>query len=790
MQISPHVEHILEFDRIKEAIASFCYSEESRRAILRLAPETDVTLIAQMQADVKDVLALIQRGGRLPMSHFEPVKPLLNRLRPEASSLLPEQLMLIVAQMTIAIELIRYVEAQESDAVANVRLLSRRLYQPTAELKKVNTFVHENGAIRDNATPELSKLRREIRFMESQLRTKANELAKDKYKKYLVEDLATIRNDRNVLAVKAEHAALIGGVVHGYSGTGATVYIEPNENVQVNSKLQGLKAKEQREIDKILRLIGDALRPALSDLAANEDVLIELDTIQSKASYGHSIRGILPKINTQTQKLTLTDAYHPVLLSLHNRDAVVPLSITCGEEESKVVLISGPNAGGKTVTIKTVALLSLMTQAAIPIPASEKSELPIFHKLFCDIGDDQSISNDLSTFTSHLTRVKEILEQASVDTLVVIDELGTGTDPKEGAALSKSILSELLSLKATVIATTHLGELKLFANTASGVQNASMVFDKEKLASTYRFQMGIPGQSHAFYIASRVGLEKRLISDAEGQIETGDQAVESLLSDLNDTLESNRKLQGDLDLKTARAASLEQMYENKLKKLKDFERKTRDEAIRDAEELLKTVNKQIENSVREIKESKGDKARIAKARSGVENVRSEVKEKRKSLKKKRASSNAEAFAIGDRVRHVEYKTVGEIIEVNSGKFRLQMGHFALHVDKDQIELVEKAAAAKTEQRATANYAEIETSVGNDVDLRGLTVDEAWEKCDEYLELARTSGWETVTIIHGKGTGVLRERINDFLKHDKRIKSKRLGNEGEGDTGVTIVELRK
>lgn len=769
MQLSSQVESILEFDEIKRSIASFSYSEESRKAILRLKTMTDADLIAQKQGDVRDILALIQRGGRFPISHFDSVKSLLHHLRPEASSLLPEQIMRILAQMTISVELIRYVEAQESDAVANLRQISRRLYQPSNEVKQINLYLHENGVIRDNATPELSKLRREIRYMESQLRTKANDLAKDKYKKYLVEDLATIRNDRNVLAVKAEHAALVGGVVHGYSGTGSTVYIEPNENVQVNSKLQGLKAKEQREIDKVLRLIGDALRPSLHLLAANEDLLIELDLIQAKAQYGYSIRGILPKLNRKNQEMRLENAYHPVLLKLHKREAVVPLNIKFGDADNKIVLISGPNAGGKTVTIKTVALLCLMTQAAIPIPASERSELPIFHKLFCDIGDDQSISNDLSTFTSHLTRVKEILEQASIDTLVVIDELGTGTDPKEGAALSKAILAELIGLKSSVIATTHLGELKLFANAKKGVQNASMAFDKEKLESTYRFQMGIPGQSHAFYIASRVGLNKKMINEAEGQIESSDQAVESLLGDLNDTLESNLKLQKELDLKTARAKSLEQMYESKLKKLKDFERQTRAEAIREAEELLSGVNKQIEQSVREVKESKGEKARIAQARSAMEQIKGDVRDKKTKLKKSRLPTKAEAFALGDRVRHLEFKTVGEIIEINSGKFRLQMGHFTLHVSKDQIELVERAAQSKKEQRATANYANVETNVGNDVDLRGLSVDDAWEKCDEYIELARSSGWEKVTIIHGKGTGVLRERINDFLKHDKRIK---------------------
>ncbi len=790
MLLSKQSEHILEFDKIKSALASFCYSDASRQKLLRLKIETDLDFIREKQAEVQDVLGIVQRGGRLPIQQFESIKQLLEHLRPQGASLLPEQIMRIVTQLTIVVDLLRYIETQENDRALNIKRISRRFYQPSAELREINTYLHENGAIRDNATSDLSKIRREIRYLEAQLRTKANDLAKDKYKSYLVDAMSTIRNDRNVLAVKSEFASLVGGVIHGYSGTGSTVFIEPNENVQVSSKLQGLKASEQREIDKILRLIGDCLRPSLGEIAQNEQLLVELDVIQSKATYGHKIRGILPRLQGKNQQFKLHDAYHPVLLMHHKREDVVPLTIEFGSPSDKIVLISGPNAGGKTVTIKTIALLSVMAQAAIPIPCSEKSELPIYHKLFCDIGDEQSISNDLSTFTSHLSRIKEILEQSSIDTLVVMDELGTGTDPKEGSALAKSILGELLKLQANVIATTHLGELKLYANEANGVQNASMAFDKGSLSSTYRFQMGIPGQSHAFYIASRVGLNTKVIQAAELQMDASDQAVETLLSNLNDTLERNLKLQNELDLKAARAASLEKMYEGKLKKLQEFERQTKDAAIKDAEALLQDVNKQIENAVNEVKAAKGDKERIAKARQAVVQVKDDVHQKKSSLKKKRSKELNEKLEIGDTVRHTEFKTLGEIIEINSGKYRLQMGHFTLHVNKDQIELVKKAATAQDEKdRGSVNYSDVETTVKNEVDLRGLAAEEAWEKCDEYIELARSSGWLTVTIIHGKGTGVLRDKINANLQYDKRIKSKRRGNEGEGDTGVTIVELR-
>ena len=781
----------LEFNTIRKCISKYAHNNISREKLNELSPTNKVYVLEEEVEKMREFLTLVQYDQGFPIQDFIDIRAHLKRLQPEGASIREEQF----AELSKQLEIVRNIQmflGTNKERFQHLYQYHNQLAYFPEVVRYINRCIDATGTLQDSASPALQRIRKEIRHKESHIRTKIQSLAK-RFKEHLVDDdLMTIRNGKHVLAVKSERANYVSGVIHDYSGSGSTVYIEPSENVEASTAIQKLYAEEKKEIERILVELGNRVRPHIAELIENFECLVQLDIRYAKAMYGKSIRGILPELNTKNQNVILKKAYHPVLLENHPRTEIVPVTIEFGSKENKVVLISGPNAGGKTITLKTVGLISLMFQSGIPVPCHEKSSLPLYHKIYCDIGDNQSIENDLSTFSSHLVRIKEILNESSVDSLVLMDELGTGTDPREGAGLAQAILQDLVSKQSNVIATTHLGELKLYGNETEGIENASMEFDEEHLRSTFRLVQGIPGSSYAFFIAKRMGLPDSVIENGRQFVGDKQNSIEGLLNKLNRQVYETEQLRAEFDVKSTRAASLEKMYENKLERLKKFEADTKKKALQDADMLLADVNKKIENTITDIKNAQAEKERVKSARDEVAKLKQSIKQKKSDLNQRLTSQTVEQIDVGDKVRHLEFGTIGEIISKEKKFYKVQAGIMTLRLKRTEFELVEKKAkenAPEKKKKKTVVGGQFSTEVKNEIDLRGLMFEEAWDKCDAYIDYASMTGWNEVTIIHGKGTGALREKINEKLRFDSRIKSKRFGNEGEGSTGVTLVTLR-
>jgi DNA mismatch repair protein MutS2 len=731
----------------------------------------------------EDALKIISSGYDFPFHSFQSVEGFLNILSTEGSSLLAEQYFEIGNSAEIASKLLQFFRSH-AEKFKNLENKVNFLSDLNEVRRNISRVISETAEIRDTASRDLIKIRQAISSEQTRARKKIQELAK-KYKDYLVDDLQTFRHEKHVLAVKAGKSSLIPGVIHDYSGTGSTVYIEPNETIQISTRLQKLYSDEKKEIHKILTELANVIRPFIPEIRLLDQILLDFDIIFAKAHYGHKIHARFPKLNKANHEFLLKKAYHPILLDSHEKKDVVPLNLEMGGNEKRVLVISGPNAGGKTIALKTVGLFSLMFQSAIPVPVDEGSHFPFFHKVFTDIGDHQSILNDLSTFSSHLTNMREILKRASIDTLVLIDELGTGTDPYEGARLAEVLLEEMLERKTTVLATTHLSDLKLFANEYSGIENASMEFDEEKLKSTFRLIQGIPGSSYAFYIAERMGLPKKILQKGIAKLDEGKLSVEKMLNELNRKVFETENLRREFDVKAARVASMEKMYEQKLEKLKKFEHKTRENAIQEAEQIVSDANKKIEATVESIKKSQAEKERIKEARSNIAELKNSLKNKKNKVDSKIDTK----ISIGTKVRHSDFGTIGEVLEIDKKNVKILAGSMEMTVKLEKLEFVEKAKNKSQKTNVVlGNYSS--GNVSHEIDVRGFLFDEAWNKVDEYLDQAIFTGWNEVRIIHGIGTGALREGINNKLRHDARLKKKYYANEGEGGIGVTIVELRK
>jgi DNA mismatch repair protein MutS2 len=786
--ISKAVIERLEFQDVLNDICKFLYNSALRDLILSLQPISDKEKLKEQLNDQEDLLKFLRDESQIPFRHYASVDNCLAQIRPESSRITEGNALKLLHILELSQDIHTFAKNQMYSSKLAEKIFHQVL--PIRELvQEIHKRIDLSGIVKDSASPTLKKIRQSLERNKAQLRTKINDLAKFRYKDYLVDDIVTYKNDRLVLAVKSEHVPNIEGVIQGYSDTGLTVYIEPIENNKIHKELNQLLNEEQKELDKILRELAAIIRPYSNRIRENTDAIYKLDINQAKARYGFSIEGTIPTINQKTYHYKLINGYHPLLIKNHKRDEIVPLNLDFADDSNRIVLISGPNAGGKTVSLKTVGLLQLMLQSGIPVPCHEESVFPVYNKIFVDIGDNQSIQNDLSTFTSHLQRIKEIIEQSSVDTLVLMDELGTGTDPVEGAALARAFLKKLLSLRTKVIATTHLGELKLFADSEEGIQNASMEFNEKKLESSYRLVQGIPGSSFAFYISVKMGISPKIIETAKEFVGDSRNNLEDLIQKLNNTLRENTEIKNDLDRTSSRVKGLEQMYERKLARLKDLENETLKKATEEAELILNSANKSIENAIAEIKSSNADKEIISKYRQEVKDKKEEVIVKKNKLKKVKVQSIID-LEIGDRVRHIGLGSIMDIIEKDKNNYILASGSLQIKAKINDLELIsQKKPKTKEYKKQNDNSVYSIDTVKNELDLRGLNFEEAWLKCDDYLDHAIHTGWETVTLVHGKGTGVLREKINQQLQFDKRIKSKRLGNHGEGDTGVTVVMLR-
>ncbi|WP_313150902.1 endonuclease MutS2 [Lysinibacillus capsici] len=779
----------LEYDKVRQQVASYCTSSIGKSAIEELVPQTDFDKVVQLLEEMDEGLSILRVKGNVPMGGIFDVRPSARRAQ-IGGMLAAVELMEISSTIRASRILRNFIEDLEADEVIDIpHFISKKEAMPvlTGLQHEINNCIDDNGAVLDSASQTLRSIRQSLRAEEGKVRSKLESLIRgSNAAKMLSDTLVTIRNDRFVIPVKQEYRHHYGGIVHDQSSSGQTLFIEPDSVVQANNEIHRLKMKEQAEIERILLALSAMVEEVASDLFNLVKVLGDIDVILAKGKYGQANKCTMPKMN-QNGYIRLIRARHPLLPI----ESAIPNDIEFGKDITAIV-ITGPNTGGKTVTLKTVGLCTLMAQAGLPVPALDGSELAVFEQLFADIGDEQSIEQSLSTFSSHMVNIVDILQKFDHESLVLFDELGAGTDPQEGAALAISILDEVHGRGARVMATTHYPELKAYGYNRPGVANASVEFDIETLSPTYRLLIGVPGRSNAFEISSRLGLPESIIDRAKGFTGTDRHEVESMIASLEET-----RRQSEDDAERSHALLLEsetlrkelqdklQAYEERKevldKKAKEKARKIVDEAKREAEAIIAELREMRKNADQVVKEHE-----LIEARKRLEEAT--PLEDNKVLKKAaQVKARAQNLVVGDEVKVLSYGQRGTLLEkVSNTEWVVQMGILKMKISDSDLEYIKPE---KEPVLRTAGVKNRNSHVKLELDLRGERYEDAILRTEKYIDDALLSNYGRVSIIHGVGTGALRQGIQSYLKKHKRVKSFRFGEAGEGGLGVTVVELK-
>ncbi len=769
----------LEFDKIIDRVARFASSEPGRECASRLFPLTDTSLIQTELQRVSEAKELLIAEGSFPLDGIKNIASALKKTLIQNRILFAQELLDIASTLKASRVLHAFIAKRKSVYPHLSSFLPLLFFDNIVE-RHITEAIDESGRMRDAASKELKTIRREMIEVGELLRKQLQAILKQvSEQEFTQEEIITTRDGRLVIPVKVEHKKHVSGFIHSSSASGATVYIEPAECLELNNTLRELHLQEQREIERILRELTAQVRDIREPLERTLSTLAHLDLLSSKAKYSIEILGYPPLISNQ-RRIRLAQARHPVLLQRHSRQEVVPLDLELGNEISTLV-ITGPNAGGKSVAMKTVGLLVLCTQAGLHIPAAPESELPIFDDVFVDIGDDQSIENDLSTFSSHILRLKEILAEADERSLVLVDEIGAGTDPGEGAALAAAILQELTTRHTITIATTHHGMLKAFAHEIPGMANGSLEFDVETLRPTYCFKFGVPGSSYALELAERLGIAHSLLAKAREQLGTEKTKLEALLTEVERQSQHYRREVHEAEKERTRLQTLVDSYEKKMAGIRKEISEIRQKALDEARALLDNAQGTIERTVREIRESAADRNRLQAARSDLKAVSEEIEELHHHVQ---TQPEGETFVVGDRVHVQGASETGEIVELRDQEAIVLWRNGRLRVPIKKL-LRDVQGERGIGQQTGSTYT---PDAKTEIDLRGMTGDEAIESVQRVLDDALVAGLHRIDIIHGKGTGALRKRVSDFLKGYPHVKSFRLGEWNEGGSGVTVVEL--
>ena len=640
------------------------------------------------------------------------------------------------------------------------------------------------GEINDNASKKLADIRREIIRKSAGLKSVIEKILKGFSSKYLVqEEYVTQRDGRLVLPIKAEHKRQVKGFIHSESNTGQTVYIEPEETLELNNEILSLSFAEKREIERILKELTALIGANSIILKESFNTVTKLDIIFAKAKYSLEILGAFPKINVD-KKIKMINARHPILIKKMGRDKTIPLNFNY--KDNNVTLITGPNAGGKTVVLKTIGLLSSLAQTGIHIPIDPDSELCFFNKIMLDIGDEQSLEDNLSTFSSHLSNIKNILNEADEKSLILIDEIGTGTDPSEGTALATSFLINMSNKKSIVVATTHHGNLKIIASDLEYFQNASMEYDIENLKPTYKFRQGVPGSSYAFEVAQKIGLDKPILDLARNYLDTNKINIENFIIDLeNKSVQLNKKL-NQLEIENSRLQGLTSLYERENKKLKDQKDKIIKETREKADSFLNDINKEFEGTIKNIKENNAKRETIKEEKQKIEKLKSKVKEIYSEPKEK--VKIKETFEITDYVQIRDSYTNGEIVEIDNSKGNVTIDTGSMRI-KAKISNLVHTNRPKSQVNTSQSYVSSSSLDSTRLDIRGRKPEEIEFEVIRFIDDAHYSGLKNIEIIHGKGTGVLRETVHQLLKNHEFVKLFDLASVEFGGAGATNIKLK-
>lgn len=783
----------LEFEKIKEHLSRFVLTAMSVEKVNELLPDSKLNVIESELDTLVEMHDVLKYDDAFPIDELKDVRPLLKKISAEGRFLNPAELLQLLLTLTTSRRIRSYIKSRIEKYPRLFKITEALHSYPDIE-ERIHRTIDEHGAIRDTASPKLRQIRRDLDQKTLQLRKKLENLARTYAKEgYAQDDIVTVRDGRMVIPVKDEYKNTVRGFIHDASASGQTVFIEPAEALELNNELRKLGLEETHEIERILTDITNEIRSFLSELHADIDGLAEIEFLYVKARFTNQINGVKPHLNADG-KIHLKNAFHPLLLLKEKyklpdqRHSIVPLNLDIGGDY-RTLIISGPNAGGKTVALKTVGLLVLMVQASLLIPVEPGTHVSIFDQVFADIGDEQSIENDLSTFSSHVRNLSSMVERVNERTLILIDEMGSGTDPKEGASLAIAILGRFNNRHAVSIITTHHGALKAFAHNTEGIRNGSMEFDQETLQPTYVFRAGIPGSSYAFEISTRMGLDRSVIDYAKEISGSESQRLENLIQDLQQQTRAYDQKLSDIAREKSRLDGLTKFYDQRAGELKKREKELKQKALLEKRELIDNLNKKVENAIQAIKTSQAGKEEIQNAKNLLGD---EIKKTSDELERlKDAHDESEVQAEGKAGERVLLKSMGldgtiiaeaddsgqVLVAVGNLKIKATMGQLVKSKEKNpKKELLKEQVRWDTED------------IGNEIDLRGMTAEEAIYQADKYIADAHVMGFRQVALIHGKGGGVLRKKITEYLKKNRRVRSYRLGQWGEGDTGVTIVEL--
>lgn len=780
----------LEYMKIVRLLAGFASTSLGKERAEALEPSIDASEVKRLLAATDEAVKVDRLKGAAPFGGIRDIIAAVRRAK-IGGILSPSELNDIAGTLMGGRRLNRFLQSVHEDhPIPLLAELAGTIEDNRPLEDKIKSCIDENAAVLDTASPELARVRQELRTGEARVREKLDQIVRTPSTAKMLQDaIVTIRNNRYVIPVKQEYRAHFGGMIHDQSASGATLFIEPESVVQLNNKLRELKLKEEAEIEKILGMLTALVADFADPLLANLELLAELDFIFAKARLARETKASLPIMNDRGF-LKIKKGRHPLI----SPEAVVPLDVELGNNYTTII-ITGPNTGGKTVTLKTIGLLSLMAMSGLFVPAEDGSQLCVFDAIYADIGDEQSIEQNLSTFSSHMTNIIGILRDMTPKSLVLFDELGAGTDPAEGSALAIAILEHIHKMGSRIVATTHYTELKAYAYDRKGVINASMEFDVQSLRPTYRLLVGVPGRSNAFAIAERLGLARSIIDHARGQVGEEDQRVESMIA----TLEENR-LSAEAERQTAEqtrreADALKRKLEDERRRFEEQREKLMAKAEQEAREAVAKARREADEIIADLRRMALEEQAGVKEHKLIEAKR-RLDQAEPELAKAKRSTAADAkkqqkIQEGDEVIVTSLGQKGYVVDlISPTEVTVQLGIMKMKVLKADLQLVAHKAPVKQLQQVTAGVKRTrDENVRTELDLRGSNLDDSLIEVDRFLDETFLANIHQVYIIHGKGTGILRTGIQDFLRKHKHVKSYRLGNYGEGGTGVTVVELK-
>ncbi len=783
---------VLEYHKVKEMLMAEAVSEMAKKKLEELMPVSDIHHLQASLSETSEAASIIVKKGGIPLNQIYQTKPSVLRAQ-KGGALTPAQLLEILYNLRLTKRIKNFFKEEEESDRGMIYSLTASLITHRNLEDEIDRCILSEEEISDNASAVLKAIRKNITKQNEALKNKLNSIVtSSSYKVMLQDAIVTVRQGRYVIPVKQEYRSRFQGIVHDQSSTGATLFIEPAAIVNMNNQLKELHLKEEAEIQRILSELSALVAEKAPDIVSNLEILIKLDCIFAKGKLSVRMKGIEPVLNSKGY-IRIRKGRHPLL----NPEEVVPIDIHIGDVFDTLV-ITGPNTGGKTVTLKTTGLFLLMTQSGLHIPAEYGTEISIFEKIFADIGDEQSIEQSLSTFSSHMTNIVDILDKADERSAVFLDELGAGTDPTEGAALAIAILDYLYDKGVKTIATTHYTELKKYALVKKGVENASVEFDVETLSPTYRLSIGTPGRSNAFEISLKLGMKNFIINEAKKLLGNDDIAFEEIISTIEkDKKEAENERDEAIRLKIE-IKRLKQELENKKSHLEQQREKILKEAKEQSRKILKETKAYVDHTIKELHKME-NKSDLKERNKGIENLRKGVKDKLTAVSGQLPVEDIEItetpkdLKIGDTVKILSLDQKGNVLSLpdKNGELMVQAGLMKISVNVKNLRKIKEEKSSEQLEKSTLGsiYRSKTANIETHLDVRGQLLDDAIMNVDKYLDDAYIAGLKQVTIIHGKGEGILRDGIQNELKAHKHVSLFRKGNYDEGGDGVTVAEIK-